>query len=413
MKTLQKLFQNSKKYMNKDNKTFCMLPWTHMHLWPAGTTYPCCMSDPNFPIGDTQNQSLQDIWNGEQMRKLRLNMLEGKKSPECRRCYELEENGMWTLRKSSNENFKHHYNRVLITDKDGSAGDVNLAYMDIRFSNLCNLKCRSCGPQFSTSWFDDHVKAHGDPGHTKMLTVREDMKNFMDELDPLLESVERVYWAGGEPLITEEHYKILDKWIKMGKKDVKMDYTTNFTKMNYRDKSVFDYWNSFEHVRVAGSIDANHERAEYLRKNMKWREVVDNRRRMIKQCPHVYFELTPTVSAYNVLNLPDFHKEWIEEGLLEPQNLRINILLDPTYMRLQILTAEQKDRVRKRYDEHINYLKQFPHIDSVIDDYTSILQFMETDNEHDRFVFVFKTKQMDEIRNENFYKIFPELKGIE
>ena len=162
------------------------------------------------------------------------------------------------------------------------------------------------------------------------------MKSFMDELDPLLESVERVYWAGGEPLITKEHYDILDKWISMGKRDVKMDYTTNFTQMYYKRKTAFKYWNAFDNVRVAASLDANHARGEYLRKNMDWSQVVQNRRDMIEQCPQVYFEITPTVSVYNVFNLPDFHKEWIEEGLLEPQNIRINILLDPTYMRLSL-----------------------------------------------------------------------------
>jgi radical SAM protein with 4Fe4S-binding SPASM domain len=395
-----------------DTKTFCMMPWVHMHLWPAGYTYPCCMADPNLPVGNTQEQSLQDIWNGHEMRKLRLNMLQDKKSPECRRCYELEENGMWTLRKSSNENFKHHIDKVEQTSDDGSAGDVNMAYMDIRFSNLCNLKCRSCGPQFSSSWFEDHKITHGDPGHPKILQVREDMKSFMDELDPLLESVERVYWAGGEPLITKEHYDILDKWISMGKRDVKMDYTTNFTQMYYKRKTAFEYWNAFDNVRVAASLDANHARGEYLRKNMDWTQVVQNRRDMIEQCPHVYFELTPTVSVYNVLNLPDFHKEWIEEGLLEPANIRINILLDPTYMRLSILHKHQKDIVRKRYANHIDYLKQFENIDSVIGDYNNILQFLEADKSEEQRVFLYKTQKIDSLRNENMYSTFPELKDI-
>jgi len=395
------------------NKVFCMLPWTHMHLWPAGTTYPCCMSDPNLPIGNTQNQSLQEIWNGKKMKKIRRNMLDGKKSLECRRCYELEENGMWTLRKSSNQNFKNHFIKVEETDSNGNAGDVNMAYMDIRFSNLCNLKCRSCGPQFSSSWFEDHKSIHGDPGHSKILKVRNDMKNFMDELDPLLESVERVYWAGGEPLITEEHYRVLDKWILMGKKDVKIDYTTNFTQMFYKNKTAFDYWNSFDNVRVAASLDANHLRAEYLRKNMLWNQVVNNRKKMLSQCPHVYFEITPTVSVFNVLNLPDFHKEWIEEGLLEPQNLRINILLDPTYMRLQILKPHMKDIIRTRYKNHISYLKQFNNIDSVINDYQNILNFMEIDRTDEIKMFLFKTKRIDNLRKENLYKVFPELEDLE
>jgi len=397
----------------KENKHFCMMPWVHMHLWPAGFTYPCCMSDPDYAIGNTQTQSLQDIWNGEKMRKIRLNMLSGQPSQECRRCYELEENGMQTLRNSSINNFSEkHWQKVMNTAEDGSAGDVNMAYMDIRFSNLCNLKCRSCGPQFSSSWFEDHKKMYGELNHPKILQVRKDMTSFMDELDPLLESVERVYWAGGEPLITKEHYHILDKWIDMGKTDVNMDYTTNFTQMYYKKKTAFEYWNKFEHVRVAGSLDANHARGEYLRKNMDWDIVVHNRRTMIEQCPHVYFEITPTVSVYNVLNLPDFHKEWIEEGLLEPGNIRINILLDPTYMRLSILPQEKKDKIRKRYAEHLEYLKQFKNINHVKNDYESILNFINDDRTEEVKMFLFKTFKVDKLRQEDLFKVFPELEGI-
>jgi len=396
----------------KNSKHFCMMPWTHMHLWPAGTTYPCCMSDPEFPIGNTQEQSLQEIWNGEELRNIRMNMLQDKPSKECRRCYELEENGMSTLRTGSIGNYAHHWDKVEATSDDGSAGDVNMAYMDIRFSNLCNLKCRSCGPQFSSSWFEDHKAIYGKLNHPKILQVRDEMKSFMDELDPLLESVERVYWAGGEPLITKEHYNILDKWIAMDKRNVSMDYTTNFTQMYYKKKTAFDYWNKFENVRVAASLDANHARGEYLRKNMVWSEVVQNRRTMIEQCPHVYFELTPTVSVYNVLNLPDFHKEWIEEGLLEPSNIRINILLDPTYMRLSILPPWIKSKVAERYHEHIAYLKQFDNIAGVINDYESILNFMEKERTDEIKMFKFKTQRIDTLRQENLLDVFPELEGV-
>lgn len=391
-----------------------MMPWVHMHLWPAGFTYPCCMSDPDHPIGNTQTQSLQDIWNGSQMRQIRMNMLQGEPSKECRRCYELEENGMQTLRTSSINNFaEQHWQKVMDTSDDGSAGDVNMAYMDIRFSNLCNLKCRSCGPQFSSSWFEDHKQMYGELTHPKILKVRDEMKSFMDELEPLLESVERVYWAGGEPLITEEHYRILDKWIEMGKRDVAMDYTTNFTQMRYKRKTAFEYWNSFDKVRVAASLDANHQRGEYLRKNMIWDTVVQNRRDMIEQCPQVYFEITPTVSVYNVLNLPDFHKEWVEEGLLEPQNIRINILLDPTYMRLSILPEHKKDIIRKRYSEHLQYLEQFDNINHVKNDYQSILKFINDDRSEELKMFLFKTFKVDKLRQEDVFAVFPELGGIQ
>lgn len=126
----------------------------------------------------------------------------------------------------------------------------------------------------------------------------------------------------------------------------------------------------------------------------------------------MYFELTPTVSVYNVLNLPDFHKEWIEEGLLEPSNIRINILLDPTYMRLSILPPWIKSKVAERYAEHIAYLKQFDNIAGVINDYESILNFMEKDRTDEIKMFKFKTQRIDNLRQENLLDVFPELEGI-
>ena len=113
-----------------------------------------------------------------------------------------------------------------------------------------------------------------------------------------------------------------------------------------------------------------------------------------------------------MLNLPDFHKEWVEEGLLEPQNIRINILLDPTYMRLQILPPWIKDKVRKRYADHIQYLKQFENTSWVIKDYESILKFMETDRTNEIKMWNFKTNRIDKLRNENVFDIFPELGDI-
>jgi radical SAM protein with 4Fe4S-binding SPASM domain len=79
---------NKEKLLN--SKTFCMLPWIHMHIWPAGTTYPCCMAHPDGALGSTKHQTLKEIWNGEPMKKLRLDMINDNTNLMCRRCYELE-----------------------------------------------------------------------------------------------------------------------------------------------------------------------------------------------------------------------------------------------------------------------------------------------------------------------------------
>tara|TARA_B100000214_G_C23462826_1_gene399113 strand:- start:143 stop:502 length:360 start_codon:yes stop_codon:yes gene_type:complete len=113
-----------------------------------------------------------------------------------------------------------------------------------------------------------------------------------------------------------------------------------------------------------------------------------------------------------VLNLPDFHKEWIEEGLLDPGNIRINILLDPTYMRFQILKPCMKDKIRKRYEEHYMYLKGINVNNFVIGQFKNIVNMMEHDRSEEIKMFLFKTNKVDKVREENVFETFPELKGL-
>jgi len=81
-------------------------------------------------------------------------------------------------------------------------------------------------------------------------------------------------------------------------------------------------------------------------------------------------------------------------------------------MRLQILPIELKKSVTKKYENHIKYLEQFPNTKNVIDGYNSILSFMSVGREKEIHRFKIKTKLLDELRNENFRDVFPELTEI-
>ena len=111
-------------------------------------------------------------------------------------------------------------------------------------------------------------------------------------------TVEEACWAGGEPIITEEHYKILDFWIE-NDIDVRLRYTTNFSNLYFKKKSILEYWNSFKDVRIAASLDAMGARGELIRAGTNWNRIEKNRISMIEECPDVYFEITPTVSIMN------------------------------------------------------------------------------------------------------------------
>ena len=123
---------------------FCMIPWIHMHGFPDGRAYPCCLSEPQHPIGDLKKNTMREIWNQAPLKQMRVNMLDNKPCKECTKCYEQEQSNLFSMRESSNKNFGHLVGLVDDTKPDGQYDDFKLRYYDIRFSNLCNFACRTC-----------------------------------------------------------------------------------------------------------------------------------------------------------------------------------------------------------------------------------------------------------------------------
>ena len=126
-----KMTEKQKLLLTK-NKSFCMLPWIHLHAYPDGRAYPCCFSFDPFPVGDLNKQSLKEVWEGDKMKQLRKNMLKGVTNRECVKCYEQEESGFFSLRLSSNKHFGHNISLVENTTPEGDA-DFMIKYWDIRF----------------------------------------------------------------------------------------------------------------------------------------------------------------------------------------------------------------------------------------------------------------------------------------
>lgn len=149
-------------FLLTESKMFCMYPWIHLHAFPTGGAYPCCYSEMDHGLGSTKTNTLEEIWNDQPMRDLRQRMLTEQPSGACAKCYEQEQSGFFSGRQSANKHFGHYINRVKETDPTGYLERFEMTYWDIRFSNLCNLSCRSCGHIFSSSWYQDQAKLAGD-----------------------------------------------------------------------------------------------------------------------------------------------------------------------------------------------------------------------------------------------------------
>lgn len=398
------------------SRTFCMYPWIHLHAYPTGAAYPCCQAEMAYPIGNVRTHTLKEVWNSDAMKQLRVDMLTDTPNPACTRCYEIEESGVFSGRKSANKHHGHHINRITETQPDGSLQRFEMTYWDIRFSNLCNLKCRSCGHIFSSQWYQDQVKLAGSDWQERNPVLNyagRTETDMWEQLIPHLDYVEQIYFAGGEPLLMEEHYNILEELLRRGRSDVRLIYNTNFTHTDLKGRSVFDYWRQFKSVAVGASLDAMGPRAEYIRKGTDWAVVEQNRKDMLQTCPEVDFYISPTLSIMNAWHLPDFHKAWVEQGLLKPQDLNVNILQDPMHYRIDIATHEYKTRLEQKYLDHIEWLQGQDSLGRATQGFKSAITFMQsTDNTHLIDQFWRKTYQLDDIRKEKLLSVLPELKAL-
>jgi hypothetical protein len=405
-----KSLSKRERFLLTESKTFCMYPWIHLHAYPTGEAYPCCHAEmkPGV-VGNCKTNTLEEIWTGEPMKRLRADMLSETPHAACKRCYEQEESGFFSGRRSANKHHGHHIKKLESTP-------FEMIYWDMRFSNLCNLKCRSCGHIFSSQWYQDQAKLAG-PGWKDRNTVLHyagrTETDMWTQLQPHLDYVEQIYFAGGEPLLMEEHYNILEELVRRGRFDVRLIYNTNFTHTDLKGRSVFEYWKQFDSVAVGASLDGMGAPAEYIRKGTRWSDVVQNRHRMIATCPEVDFYISPTLSILNAWHLPDFHREWCAAGLIQPKDLNVNILQNPAHYRIDIAPQEYKQKLEAKYRKHMSWLSDKDSLQRATQGFESAIAFMNaTDNTKLVDTFWFKTHELDSIRNENVLDVLPELAAL-
>lgn len=397
------------------DKHFCILPWIHMHIWPNGTTYPCCLATNDYQLGNTNTSSFQELWNSERMTTLRKNIIEGKPTSGCSRCYEHERQGSRSMRQNMNMDYEHLLDRTSLTNEDGTVDDIHMAYMDIRFSNICNMRCRTCGPELSSQWVDDAVKIKRySPDAPKILKIKKSLDDFWSDVQPWIDTVERIYFAGGEPLIMDEHYKILEYLIEIGKTDIVIAYNTNFSKLTYKGKDVIELWKHFPIVRLGASLDAMGERAEYMRKGTDWKQIEANIQRLQKEAPHVKFQVSATVSAYNAWHCADFFDDWVNKGYVKPQDIDINVLLFPEYQQAQILPTSVRLEAQTKIQDFMQRtnMKEVDKNGRSFAAFTALVNTLDEHKPHLANEFFRQNKIMDKVREEDLLTVFPELKAF-
>ena len=395
------------------SETFCMIPWIHLHAWPDGRAYPCCLAKAEHPVGNLKEQTMKEVWNAEPMRKMRTNMLSDRPCKECGDCYEQESHGFASMRNNSNKNFGQHIDEVDHTLPDGSLPDFKLHYWDVRFSNICNLKCRSCGSIFSSRWYDDDVKLWGKALRPRVQFAGRHDDDIWEQMQEHIPHLDQIYFAGGEPLIMEEHNRILKLLIEKGNTKVRLIYNTNLTELKYKRESVLELWKHFPSVCVAASLDDMGKRAAVIRSGTDWAEVEQNIRDLKRECPHIDFMISPTLSIMNIWNFVNFHRYMVDQEFIRPGDLNVNILQGPKEYRIDNLPMDIKLEFKEQFEQHIDWLKDKDHIHRATGGFESAINFMMSSNSTELLQTFWETaSDLDWSRNERIIDAVPELSRL-
>jgi hypothetical protein len=404
---------DNKEFHLTQSKTFCMAPWIHLYSSPSGEAAPCCIAEScaHGGVGDTKTQSLMEVVNSPKMNQLRTDMLSGVKNKECTKCYQHEEQSLMSSRNMLNSRYKEYYEEGIdYTNIDGSLNDFKMRYFDIRFNNICNFKCRTCGSGFSTQWEQEDLK--NNVWFAKTIP-KNDNPDFLKEIFNQIDFMETAYFAGGEPLITEEHYILLEEMIRKGRTNIELRYNTNLSNLKFKNKDLLSLWKHFEKgVDIYASIDHYGERAEYIRHGTDW-GVIENNFIQAQKTPYLRVHMNTVLSVFNVLTIHKFYEYLINKNLYTPHSNVFSLykMSTPEFLTCHILPPKYKDIAVKNIEKLIEFLKNSKFKPPQIKQLMDSIPWINSIDTWDKNKSEFRTevKRLDSIRGEDFSKTFPEL----
>lgn len=398
--------------MKEHADTKCIFPWIQLYIDPTGKQAPCCYSSGDFG-NITDHATVTDAMNVSAFKQLRLAMLANQRHRSCAMCYESEDRGMASERQLNTYNrFAHHAHLFDSTNQDGSVTDFATRYAVIGLDNICNFKCRICNSKLSSRIEAEDIKLGYLDQPWPKARKHSSFAVFMQDFKQQLPGVEKLHFFGGEPLLMEEHYSMLDALLVHGNRNLELMYHTNLSTLTYKQISVLDYWRQFSTVTVIASLDAMGSRAEYARHGTNWQQIMTNLQDIKRSVPHVQLSVDTTFSIYNLLHVTDLHRFLIEQGLFKAQDIDMHHVRgdmnDP-----RMVPASIKQIAANNIQSFMDWLKSRDDSSRLIELYQDMLDYMlSEDRSYLLPDFLERTKKIDAYRQEDFAQTFPELQSI-
>jgi MoaA/NifB/PqqE/SkfB family radical SAM enzyme len=400
----------------------CIAPWVYLDILPEGTVVPCC-SNPT-ELGNLKFQTLDEIWNGDAMKKLRLEMFGDQLPQSCEVCNSQVQGE--TLKDFYNQKFKDSFSEVETnTLDDGSVKDIKIKGFDFRISNKCNFKCRTCWAKLSSSInFETRTNNLGAYYEDPILSIT-NYFDFKKMYQDNVNNLELIEFSGGEVLLMDEHYEMLEYFIANNKQSqIELRYNTNFSTINYKNYDIINLWSKWDPSKlfVSISIDEIGTRSEYVRYGTVWNNLSSNIKKIISSFETEKFNnrflinANIVVSIFNVNRIPEILTYLLDIGFIRKEYNFNNFVLSPEgnmrngIYNLELYPIEQRQQIKEKL---LNFSETYPvNIDNHIRQIVEKLDNPEPPDKNKIKEFLEDTKKIDKIRNQNLLEVIPELQCL-
>ena len=274
------------------------------------------------------------------------------------------------------------------------------------------MKCRTCNSHYSSQWENEDSKQG-----ISLITIDKVKRNkYIEDILMHIPYMDVAYFAGGEPLITEEHYIMLEEMIRLGRTDIQLRYNTNMSNLKYKNKDLLDLWKQFsQKIEVYASLDDFGPRAEYIRSGTDWKQVAENYKR-VKSVSYVNMQINSVLSIFNFTTFSEFYHYLLDNNLYTPQDQVFTIynMISPVHITALALPLEHKLRGIEGLESVIKRMIEMGFKERHLQQLIDAKKWVLVDNTWEKYKEEFQqeTKRLDMLREEKFATVFPELADL-
>jgi MoaA/NifB/PqqE/SkfB family radical SAM enzyme len=359
-----------------NKETFCILPWSGLQINATGDYKICCFSagihgsssnkdytsllDEKGNVMNIMTHSILEAINGDKFKQIRIAHSKNERHPMCGVCWRREDTSSINGNKAQSLRIYRTFNQLQELDNainlekasehfkdDGSLSEMPIS-LDLRLTNICNMKCVMCNSKYSNQWYDDEIAIYGATPEKENRGANlgwHDSPRWWEQFEIIKNRIRHLYITGGEPFIIKGHDILLDKLIEADlAKEIILEYDTNLSVIN--DK-ILNRLKAFKQVILSISCDDVEERYNLVRYGGEFSTLLSNMAK-IKERGFEVRHISACIGTHNVYAPIRLYEQFAKMGY---NKFVFRALMTPSHMDLKYLPDELKIEVLRVYGE--------------------------------------------------------------